>query len=151
MRYPQGWQHVYLERVGGEVFYRSGEPIEDIMALRAVAEVPIILVIAGPVDDIPHVSPDGLQDARTMLKAFLAWLGDAEDGKVGRMRTITVAGMDAAAADIRWVMQGTETSGRAVAVYLGTRGLFIEAAGRAEGWTAFKPTFDAILESLTLD
>jgi hypothetical protein len=154
IRYPQGWQHVYLERVGGEVFFHSGEPIEDIVDLRAVAEVPIVVVIAGPLGGIPHPSLDGVQDARTMLEAFLAWLGDVQGGRVGRVRTITVAGQRAAAADIRWpflLAPDTTVAGRAVAVFLGERVFFVEAAGRAEGWKAFEPTFDAILESITLD
>lgn len=151
IRYPLGWQHVDLERVGGQVFYQSGEPIEDIMALRTVAEVPVFVVIAGSLDAIPNVSAEGVKDSETMLKAFLAWLGDAQDGKIGRVRTIRLAGQDAAAADIRWTAGGTKTAGRAVAVYLGDQGFFVEAAGRAENWRAFEPTFEAILESVTLD
>jgi hypothetical protein len=151
IRYPQGWQYVYLERVGGHVFYDSGEPIEDIMALRAVAEVPVVIVIAGPLDAIPHVPPEGVRDSETMLNAFLAWLGDAQDGKMGRVRTISMAGQDASAADIRWTAGETKTAGRAVAVYLGDRGFFIEGAGRAENWNAFESTFEAILESIILD
>jgi hypothetical protein len=154
IRYPGGWQHVYVERIGGEVFYRRGEPIEDIVATRAVAEVPVVVVIASPLDDIPHVSLDGVQDSRTMLQAFLAWLGDVQGGKIGRTRTLTVAGQPAAAADIRWpalLVPDTTVAGRAVAVYLGERALFIEAAGRAENWKKFEPTFEAMVQSLTLD
>jgi hypothetical protein len=154
MRFPQGWQHVYLERVGGEVFYHGSEPIEDIVALRAVAEVPIVVIIAGPLDDIPLVSLDGVQDSRAMLEAFLAWLGDVEGGKIGRVRTITVGGHRAAAADIRWPFlpaPDTTVAGRAVAVFLGEWVFFVEAAGRAKSWKPFEPTFEAILESVTLD
>jgi hypothetical protein len=154
IRYPQGWQHVYVERVGGEVFYDSSEPIEDIVALRAVAEVPIVVVIAGSLDDIPHPSLERVRDSKAMLEVFLAWLGDVEGGKIGRVRTITVAGQRAAAADIRWpflLAPDTTVGGRAVAIFLGDRILFVEAAGRAENWKAFEPTFDAMLESVTLD
>ena len=152
--YPQGWQHIYVERIGGEVFYHSSEPIEDIVALRAVAEVPIVVVIAGPLDDIPHPSLDGVRDSKTMLEAFVAWLGNTEGGKVGRVRTVTVAGQRAAAADIRWpflLAPDTTVAGRAIAVFLGDRVFFVEAAGDAENWKSFEPTFEAILESVTLD
>ncbi len=153
IRYPQGWQHVYLERIGGQVFYHSDEPIEDIVATRAVAEVPIVIVIAGPLDGIPHVSLDGVQDSKAVLGAFLAWVGDVQGGKVGRMRTITVADQHAATADIRWpawLVPDTTVTGRAVAVHLGKRAFFVEAAGRAENWRQFEPTFEAMLESINL-
>jgi hypothetical protein len=154
LRYPQGWQHVYVEHVGGEVFYQGGEPIEDIVALRAVPEVPIIVVIAGSVDDIAGPSLAGIEDSKAMLEVFLAWLGDVEGGKVGRVRTGTVAGQPAAAADIRWPFlldPGTTVTGRAVAVLMGEQAFFIEAAGRAESWTAFEPTFEAILDSVAFE
>ena len=113
-----------------------------------------VVVIAGPRDDIPHVSLDGIQDSKATLGAFLAWLGNVRGGKVGRMRTTTVAGQRAAAADIRWPLvtaPDAAVAGRAVAVFLGERVFFVEAAGRAENWKAFEPTFEAILESVTLD
>ena len=154
IHYPQGWQHVYVERIGGQVFYHSGEPIEDIVATRAVAEVPIVVVITGPLDGIPYVSLDGAQDSKAVLGAFLAWLGDVREGKVGRMRTITVAGhRAAAAADIRWpalLEPDTTVAGRAVAVHLGEKAFFVEAVGRAESWKQFEPTFEAMVESIIL-
>ena len=150
-RHPRGWHQVYLERVGGHVFYRSDQPIEDIMAQRAVAEVPVVVVIAGPLDAVPNVLLDDVHNSKTMLQAFLAWLGDAQDARVGRIRTITVAGKDAAVADIRWSQGEAKMAGRAVAVYLGDRGVFIEGAGQAESWKAFEPTFEASLETMTLD
>jgi hypothetical protein len=151
IRYPVGWQHVYLERVGGLVLYQSGEPIEDIMGLRAVAQVPVVVIIAGPLEAVPYVSLDDVHNSKTMLQAFLAWLGDAKDGRIGRIRTITVAGRDGAVADIRWSQGETIMAGSAVAVYLGDRGVFIEGAGQADSWKAFEPTFEASLESVTLD
>ncbi len=150
IRYPEGWEHVYLERVSGRVFYQSGEPIEEIVALRAVGKVPVLLIIAGPLDAVPYVSLDDVHDSKTMIRAFLAWLGDAQDGRVGRIRTGAVAGKDGAVAEIRWSQGETKMAGRAAAVYLGDRGLFIEGAGSADSWKAFEPTFKDILDSAVL-
>jgi hypothetical protein len=64
---------------------------------------------------------------------------------------VTVDGQQGAVADIRWTMLETDMAGRAVAVYLGERGFFIEGAGRAEAWKAFAPTFEAMLQRVTLE
>jgi hypothetical protein len=68
-----------------------------------------------------------------MHDAFLASLGDAPDGKVGRIRTITVIGRDAAAAGIRWTADGTSMT------------------GRAENWNAFEPASEIVSERVLLD
>jgi hypothetical protein len=48
---------------------------------------------AGPLDAIPMVSPAEVQDPRTTLDAFLAWLGDAQTAKPGRGCTISLTGI----------------------------------------------------------
>lgn len=145
--YPQGWQQYWLERMGGTLLHAPEEPIEDIVGMRQVAQVAVVSIIVGPLADVPAVDVEGVQDSRTMLKAFLSWL---KNSQISWIRRVDVDGHRGAAANIRFTMLDTRMAGRAVAVFQGDRAFFIEGAAPVDAWKRFAPTFEAMLETVSL-
>ena len=73
------------------------------------------------------------------------------DGLAGGGGRLYVSTQEGAVADLRWTMLERPMAGRAVAVFQGDRGFFIEGAAPAEAWKDFLPTFEAMLQGITLE
>ncbi len=147
LRYPQGWQYVdFLEMA---VLFESEE------ALAAdVPSSPIVLIQAGPLAEVAEGVLVEAQDAQEMAEALVRDI--AESGgqiETSNVHTLKVGGEDAVSVDISGTGlddAGTLVAGRIVTVRRGDWALVVLALSVAEAWGPFVPTFEAMMDSVSL-
>jgi ligand-binding sensor domain-containing protein len=144
LNYPAGWQVLDFENM--TIVYENEADLQ-----AAVPAAPIMLLEGGPLEILSDGEMAGAQSAREMIEAVaVAKEGDQVDFEMSEVQEITVAGGKGAMVDIAWTEEGTPVAGRAVTIHMGNWGVFIQSASVTGDWEPFVPTFDAMMESLSL-
>ena len=148
IRYPAGWLHTDVD--GMDVFCANEEILEEAMSGGDVPSIPVVLIEAGPLDDILYGGAADASNAAELLQAALLEMIDfGEDFQASDPERIKVGGEPAVSAAMNWSIEGVAASGHAVAIHLVDRGVVIRTIGTAESWDLFSTTFDAMLETMT--
>ncbi len=145
LRYPEGWQVLAL---GAEVFFYQDE---SAMA-ETVPAVPLLLVSAGPLEDVFVTDLSGSTSSDEMTEMIMEEMHADEsfEGEVTPLRGFQVGGREAGGADFSGTIEGAEAAGRVVAVLVDEDwGWVLLSLSQPAAWEDFAPTLDAILETVT--
>jgi len=143
--YPEEWQNFGF---GGMVlFFRNEQVLES-----EVATDTLVMVEGGPLSYLTLTEADltGTENSREMLEVALEEISMGDSTfQSGDIWEFEVDNVPAAAADVSGEEANITIGGRLVCIHLGENGVSILAAGPADIWEAFAPTFDAMVASMT--
>jgi len=148
--YPQGWEQYAFTDDSRILFHAGTQPVEEIFGGNVSLKDPIVVVTGGPVDKIYDGQLQGAETTLDILDILLSWLSDYESFKAEEPQTLTVSGQEAIAVDVIWTQEDVAMAGRDVVIQDGDRIIAIQAVGTAEDWQTFRPTFEAMVDSLVL-
>lgn len=145
VRYPDGWQ--LLDLMGMVIFF----PTEEVLESETPNEV-LVMAEGGPLANLELVEVDlsSAADSREMLTLSLQAMGQGDSTfQAGEVHEGRAGTEKAAYADISGEEAGVPVAGRLVCVHLGENGVRLVAAGPADRWKEFVPTFEAMMDSMT--
>jgi sugar lactone lactonase YvrE len=123
------------------MFYESEEAVSS-----GIPETPLLVVAAGPLDNLFDFSLSGATSSEEMMEQALE---DFTEGEISDLRNIDVGGEDAVIATVAGEEEGVEVAGSIITVYRGDNfGTILLGISTAEAWEPFQPTFEAIVESV---
>jgi predicted small lipoprotein YifL len=143
--YPEGWQNLSFGSM--VVFARNEQAMQS-----STPTDTLVMVEGGPLANLTMAQTDmsGATDSRKMLELALAALSSGDTTfETGEIKDVQVGGTQGAAADISGEDSDMQVAGRVVCFYLGENGVDVLAAGPADHWNEFIPTFEAMVASMT--
>jgi hypothetical protein len=150
IRYPMGWENLVYEEVGADIFYDPAEPIAEVMDGVILPEIPIVAITGGTLDVAFDGQVEGTENAREVLDILISWVSDYDNFETGEVETAAEDEQTVAAVDVAWSQDDMAAAGRYIVLHMGDRILAIQTLGTVEGWDDFVPTFESMLDSITV-
>jgi tetratricopeptide (TPR) repeat protein len=138
---PEGWYYVERE---AEVMFVAKEEDLDVL----VHEAPMILFAAGLTSELAdHMGLDEItaQDLDIVLQGGAVAMG----GEAGEITYLEIAGYPAAIADFSGTYEGSPYEGTLAFVFMDDRCIRVVGMGPPDQWGNVRPTFVAMVNSLT--
>jgi tetratricopeptide (TPR) repeat protein len=142
--YPKGW---YYHESGTVVKFAESQAALEVPAKDAIREVPVVFFNAGPLTNVAENT--GVAETTDDPAEFLQAIAKDIGSQAGEIETAKIASYPAAAADILGTYQGTPHTGGLAVVLVEERVVYGVALVPSDQWDAFRPTFIAMVNSLS--